>query len=381
MKICMLDPLFLPYFGGTEKHVYEVGMRLKKNYNHEVSVLTSRLPGTSQRESIDGLEIFRSDSIYLENLPSFLPPPYTIAPLHVFDLLSQEADIFHIHNRFWYYLGTLAAIKLRSKKLVMTLHNAKPEGISFMTDKSAALYDFVWGYRLMEMADRIVAVSEWTKQVTVPGYLQHKCTVIHNGIDTDNFTPEKDGSAIRERFGVRGRLLLSNGRLVTQKGFCYLMDAFARIKEEFPDATLIVIGKGPLRKSLEEQCSQLGIEKSVHFVTGIPEDELPLYYRAADLFILPTLWEPCAIVLTEALASGLPIITTDAGGNPELVSRECGILVPAHDAEALYQGARSLLEDPERRMSMGKASREYALAHLSWSVVAKKMDGLYQGLM
>jgi glycosyltransferase involved in cell wall biosynthesis len=381
MKVCMLDPLFLPYFGGTEKHVYEVGRRLKKNYNYDISILTSRLPGTSQKELIDGMNIFRSDSIYLENLPSFLPPPYTIAPFHVFDLLNQEADIFHIHNRFWYYLGTMAAIKLRSKKLVITLHNAKPDGISFMTDKSAALYDFLWGYRIMEMADRIVAVSEWTKQVTVPKYLQHKCTVIHNGIDIEHFTPEKDGSKIREKFNVAGPLLISNGRLVPQKGFCYLMDAFARIRADFPDATLIVIGKGPLKSRLQEQCKSLGIEESVHFVTGIPEEELPLYYSAADLFIFPTLWEPCAIVLTEALSSGLPILTTDAGGNPELVTESCGRLVPTHDAQALHREAKLLLNDPSKLKSMGQASRERAVKCLSWSVVAKRMDELYQSLM
>ena len=381
MEICMLDPLFYPYFGGTEKVVYEFGKRLAKK--HGISVLTSQIPGTSPYEEIEGMKVYRTPCIYLKNLPSFMPPPYTISLLFVRDLLKRaDADIFHIHCRYFYYLGTLLSIKyLMRKRLMLTLHNAKPEGISFMTDKSAALYDGVWGHRIMENCNRIVAVSRYTKEVTVPHYLQHNAEVVYNGVDEKRFRPRKD-SSIREKLGIGDApLLLTNGRLVTQKGMYYLIEAFYMLKKDFRDAKLIVIGKGPLRDELGSQCFRLGIQDSVYFVTGIPEDELPLYYNAATLFVLPTLWEPSAVVLYEALASGKAIVTTRAGGNPEIVSSDCGILVPPRNPHELYDKMKLLLDDGRLRRRMEGSSRKRAVGNFTWDIAAKRYEGIYKKVL
>jgi len=380
-RICMLDPLFYPYQGGTEKHVLEVGKRLVKDYRHDITVLTSRLPGTLAHSELDGIKIIRTPSLYLDRLPSFLPPPFTIAPFHAFDLMKQDAQIIHIHNRYWYHAATLGAIKLRKKKLVLTLHNARPEGISFAADKLGAIYDFFWGQRIMEMSERTIAVSEWTKRTTVPKFLQDKCTVIYNGIDVKHFSPKVDGSVIRKKLGIgKSPLLLSNGRLVPQKGFSYLIDAFAKLKKDLPLAKLVIIGKGPLRPALDSRIEQLGISRSVKFVTGIPETEMPLYYAAADLFILPTLWEPCAVALLEAMASGKPIVTTNAGGNPELVTKACGVLTAPRDSQALYEAAVKLLFDKNRLERMGKASRKRAVDNFTWDNTARKTDAVYKSI-
>ena len=380
-KLCMLDPLFYPYQGGTEKHVLEVSKRLVKDYQQDITVLTSSLPGTLAHAEMDGIKIIRTPSLYLDLLPPFLPPPYTISPFHALEVMGQDAQIFHIHNRYWYHAATLGAIKLRKKKLVLTLHNAKPEGISFATDKLGAIYDLFWGQWIMEMSDRIIAVSEWTKRKTVPKRLQDRCTVIHNGIDVERFSPKVDGSVIRKKLGIgKAPLLLSNGRLVTQKGFYYLIEAFAKLKKDLPLAKLVIIGKGPLQHALDSQIKQLGLSGSVNFVTGIPETEMPLYYAAADLFILPTLWEPCAVALLEAMASGKPIVTTNAGGNPELVTNGCGVLTSPRDGQALYEAAVKLLFDKNRLEKMGDASRKRAVNYFTWDITARKTDAVYKNI-
>lgn len=381
MEICMLDPLFYPYFGGTEKVVYEFGKRLAKK--HGISILTSQIPGTSPYEEIEGMKVYRTPSIYLKNLPSFMPPPYTISPLLIRDLFKRaDVDIFHIHCRYFYYLGTLLSIKyLLRKKLTLTLHNAHPEGISFMTDSSAALYDAVWGNRIMENCDRIVAVSRYTKDVTVPSYLKHNVEVVYNGVDEKHFKP-RERSLIREKFAVGGApLLLTNGRLVTQKGMYYLIEAFYSLKKDFKDAKLIIIGKGPLKDELASQCFRLGVQDSVHFVTGIPEDELPLYYNAATLFVLPTLWEPSAVVLYEALASGKAIVATRVGGNPEIVNSKCGLLVPPRNPEELYNAMKLLLDDEKLRKKMEKSSRERAVENFTWDIAAKRYESVYKDIL
>jgi glycosyltransferase involved in cell wall biosynthesis len=296
-------------------------------------------------------------------------------------LKRKEADIFHIHCRYFYYLGTILAIKqIMRKKLMLTLHNAKPAGISFMTDKCAALYDAVWGYRIMENCDRITAVSRYTKEVTVPHYMQDKTEVVYNGVDEKRFKPRKDDS-IREKFGIGDApLLLTNARLIPQKGLYYLIEAFYMLKKEFRDAKLIIIGKGPLRDVLGSHCFRLGVQDSVFFVTGIPEQELPLYYNNATLFVLPSLWEPSAVVLYEALASGKAIVATRVGGNPEIVSGECGVLVPPHNAHELYDKIKLLLEDEKMRRRMERNSRKRAVENFTWDIAAERYERIYKKL-
>ena len=180
MHICHLDPLFHPYHGGAEKVVYEVSRRLTDR--HRISVLTSRLPNTKPREKLAGMEIVRaSPSIYLENMPSFVPPPFTIVPFFNCLLLKHDADLYHIHNRFWYYYGTMLNLKLlKRKKLALTLHNALPKGISPTVDYGSLAYDLLVGRRWMELSNVIIAVSEYTRDVTVPKRLHHKVHVVHN---------------------------------------------------------------------------------------------------------------------------------------------------------------------------------------------------------
>jgi glycosyltransferase involved in cell wall biosynthesis len=233
----------------------------------------------------------------------------------------------------------------------------------------------------MENCDRITAVSRYTKDVTVPSYLQHNTEVVYNGVDEKRFKPRKD-SSVREKFYIgEGPLLLTNGRLVPQKGMYYLIEAFYMLKKYFKDAKLMIIGKGPLKDELASQCFRLGVQSSVSFVTGIPEEELPLYYNSADLFVLPTLWEPSAVVLYEALASGKAIVTTRVGGNPEIVNSKCGMLVPARNAPELCDKMRLLLENDRLRKRMEKSSRERAVENFTWDIAAKRYESIYKRVL
>ncbi|MEM4389056.1 MAG: glycosyltransferase family 4 protein [Candidatus Micrarchaeia archaeon] len=385
MKICHLDPLFLPYHGGAEKHVFEISRRLiKKGY--DITVLTSRLPATATSEVIEGIKVKRvNPTLYIPSFPfplSFLPPPFSIMPFQCIDVLRQDADIFHIHNRFWYGPGVLLAAKLRGKALILTLHNARPEGIDFPTDFFGLLFDLAYGRRIMELADKIICVSEYTKRVTVPPRLWEKCIVITNGVDTQRFNPRVSGERVRKKLGIPtdAPLILCNARLVRQKGLPYLIDAFALTKRDFTGAKLVVIGKGPLKEELLAQATRLGVDRDFVITTGIPEDELPEWYAAADLFVLPSVWEPCAVVLLEALASGKPIVATNIGGNPELVTRECGLLVRARDADALYAAMARLLAAPALRRKMARAARRRAERLFSWDIVAEKIHKVYQSI-
>ena len=369
--------------------VYEVSKRLTRK--HDITVLTSRLPNTAQSETLDGIKIVRvSPAIYLEKMPALFPPPYTIVPFFNWDFVKQDADLFHMHNRFWYFYGTMLTLwarkALQGKKFALTLHNALPKGVSFGVDNGALAYDLLVGRRWMELANVIIAVSEYTRDVTVPKSLHYKVHVAHNGVDVKRFDPAKKGDAIRKKLGIDADafVVLENARMIEQKGYPYLLDAFAMLKKKRKNAELIAIGKGPLKGMLEQMSRRLGIAESVHFVTGIPEEELPLYYRAADIFAHSAVWEPCAVVMPEALASGLPVVAARIGGNPEQIGEErdgCGLLVEPRDAKAMFEKMDYLYENDNVRKRFGKNARERAVKKFAWEVVAEKWDRAYQSVV
>jgi len=383
----MLDPLFYPYFGGTEKVVLEVGSRLVRDHGYEIDVLTSMIPQARgvKREDIKGLHVHRTPSIYLEKLPSFLPPPFTVSPLLNWHLVlsDRHADVYHIHNRYWYQLGTLASVKmLLRRRLMLTIHNARPTGIASDVDFWGGFYDDTFGRLMFDACDRINCVSRAALEATVPEDLRAKCAVVYNGVDTALFSPERGSAGVREGLGIRdsGPIIMSNGRLITQKAFSHLLEAFAGVKREFKDAHLVIVGKGPLKEELTRQASDLGIGGSFTITTGIPEDRLPLFYNAADIFALPSLYEPSAVVLYEALACGRPIVATAVGGNREIVSENCGRFVEPRDPAALEKALLLLLGDDALRKTIGAASRKRAVEEFDWSIIAKEWDKSYKAL-
>ncbi len=387
LRVCMLDPLFFPYYGGTEKVVLEVGSRLVRDHGYHVDVITSMIPQAKgvRREDIKGINVIRSPSVFFERMPLFLPPPFTFTPSINRDMTreSADSDIFHVHNRFWYSPSTYRKVKRAiGKKLMLTIHNARPRGISPSVDFWGGLYDDMIGNWIFSMCDRINCVSQAAMVDTIPDPIHGRCSVVYNGVDTSKFKPGLDFSGLREDLGMgEGPIILSNGRLIEQKGFRYLIDAFSAVRREIKDAQLVIIGRGPLKERLTQQASSLGLGGSVRFVTGIPEPELPLYYGMADIFALPSLYEPSAVVLYEALSSAKPVVATSAGGNREIVSPECGEIVPPRDPEALARSMIGLLTDRVRRVEMGRNSRERAVERFDWDVIANEWDRSYRQMV
>lgn len=385
MRICMLDPLFFPYMGGTEKVVKEVGSRLVRNHGHEVQVLTSMIPQAYGREveEIDGMEVVRSPSLYLERLPGFLPPPFTISPRIRREMRTRcaGADAYHVHNRFWYPLSTYREAKQKGAKLLLTIHNARPRGISRQVDRWGGLFDDIFGQKVFDQCDHINCVSKATLEGTIPERFRGRSGVIYNGVDTALYRPGLDASELRGRLGLGpGPIILSNGRLVEQKGFPTLIKALQLVRGEIADAQLVVIGRGPLKDELERGAAGLGLKDALRFVSGIPEEEMPLYYNMAEVFALPSYYEPSAVALYEALGCGRPIVATSAGGNPEIVTPECGHIIPAREPEAMAERLLELLSDQNLRRSMGQASRQRAETLFDWDVIAREWDRTYRAL-
>lgn len=362
--------------------VKEVGSRLVRDHGHEVQVLTSMISQALGREmeDIDGMQIVRSASLYLERLPAFLPPPFTISPMIRREIRTRcgGTDVYHVHDRFWYPLSAYHEAK-RQGKLFLTVHNARPHGISGQVDRWGSLFDDVVGRRLFGLCDHINCVSRAAPESTIPERHRNKAEVIYNGVDASQYRPGLDASELRERLGLGpGPVILSNGRLVEQKGLHVLITALQPVRRRVRDARLVIVGRGPLKDELRRHAASRGVGDAVSFVTGISENELPVYYNMADIFALPSLYEPSAVVLYEALGCGRAVVATSAGGNPEIVPPKCGRIVPPGDPGTLAESLVEVLTDSGLRRSMERASRQRAESLFDRDVIASAWDRAYQ---
>lgn len=170
--------------------------------------------------------------------------------------------------------------------------------------------------------------------------------IVHCGIDPDRYAPPAEA----------GKRLLFVGRLAGVKGVPILLDAVKALKARHPELTLTLIGDGPDRAALEAQAAPLG--ETVAFLGYRSQSEVAEALRNSDLFVLPSFAEGVPVVLMEAMASSLPVVTTRIAGVPELVTQwETGLLVPPGDAVALTEALDRLLSDPSQRHAMGAAGR------------------------
>lgn len=364
MKVCMINPFFYPYVGGTENYLYELSRRLVSDYGCKVSVVTSRLDGTKKEEVIDGIRVKRLPSMVFKNLPSLLPPPYAI-PLSFPLREYRRADILHLHNRFFLGYNAVAFLKmLLGKPLFLSLHNSRTSGIDAPTDFLGGIFDGTLGNMVIRSADRIIANSQNTLDTTAP-FAKQKARVIYNGIDAEKYRrlPVEKGG---------GFTIISVARLQPQKGFEYLIRAMPLL----PECRAVIVGGGPDMQRLERIAENEGVAGRVEFTGKISNEELFKRYSSADAFVLPSTWEPFGIAILEAMCFELPVIASNAGGIPEVVG-DAGLLFQSRNPADLASKVRMLLVDRALGNKLGKQGRERAEKVFNWDTITGQVHGFY----
>jgi glycosyltransferase involved in cell wall biosynthesis len=215
-------------------------------------------------------------------------------------------------------------------------------------------------------ASSMTAVSDHLRELAQKTSSQAKIQVIHNGVDAAHFTPGNKP----EQFTV-----LYVGRLIARKGVTHLVRAFRESCDEVKDPRLIIVGEGPERLPLQEYCRHEGIEDLVSFMGILDHKELPSVYRRASVFVMPALEEAMPNALLEAMASGLPLITTDTGAR-EMID-ENGIVVSIGSDLAIRDAISQYIRDPELLERHRKQSRLLA-ERTTWAGVANAYLELYE---
>lgn len=286
-------------------------------------------------------------------------------------LRRKNFDLVHTHSTEAGIIGRLAA-HCAGFPSVHTVH-----GVPFAEDRHEALNRFVLACEraVAPMTDRIItnadAIADEYLQLGIGRHDQY--TTVYSGIDVERFAtadpaPDLPGDGLR---------ITMVGRLVEGKGLGVLLDAVAELDRT--DVTVSVVGDGPERGTFEADIRNRGLADIVHTLGY--RDDIDRILAASDVFVLPSFREGTPRVITEAMASGLPIVATDIAGIPEQVTDgENGYLVSTGDPKALADRLNRLLDDAGRRAAFGEQSRA-RVEQFSTNAMITDLDAVYQGIL
>jgi len=226
-------------------------------------------------------------------------------------------------------------------------------------------------------ADARIQISEYMAKECE--FYEYRPQVIPKGIDLDRFNPSVDGYDVRRKYAPNNeKLILTVCRLEPRKNLETLILCAKIIKDKQKKIKFIIIGDGVEKNKLERLIKELELQGMVVLVGAIPyfSEELPRYYRASDLFVLPTLYEGFGWVFMEAMACGLPIITTDVGSNPEIVG-DVGILLPPKRADLFAYTILNLLNDGEKQQIMCRKGFN-RISKYAWDKIIPQYASIYE---
>jgi len=362
MHILHIYKDYYPVLGGMENHIKMLAEALVQR-GHQVTVLATDPTSKTHIEDMQGVRVIKAG-----RLATVASAPLSIS-LPVW-LWRQRPDIAHLH--FPYPVGELSQLLFgRAPHMVITYHSdvVRQKGL-------LQLYrPFLW--RVLHKAERIIATS--SNYIDSSPYLsqvREKCRVIPLGVEVERFE-HADVARVQEiRAAYGSPLLLFVGKLRYYKGLQYLLQAMSTLP-----AKLLVIGSGPMQNEWRLLSESLGLSTKVFFLGEVDDQDLPAFYRACDIFILPASErsEAFGTVQIEAMASGLPVVCTELGTGTSFVNvhGETGLVVPAKDVPALAAAISSLLLDEPGRRRMGERGRERALGEFSLSTMVDRTARLY----
>lgn len=238
---------------------------------------------------------------------------------------------------------------------------------------------------VLKKADLFVAISERTKiALMLEGVEEKRIVVIPAGLDLTRFQPGNKDKQLLKQLNISRRDFVVSfiGRFTYEKGIFELLNAFALLTKKIDNLILFLVGEGPLKKKMTERIKRLNIEKKVRFAS-FPYKKMPNVHRLANVFVLPSIplrgWqEQFGMVLIEAMASGIPIITTASGSIPEVVGDSALLIQPA-DTLAIYEAILKIYHNKNERQNLIKKGLARA-KNFDCNLIAKKLEEAYEKL-
>lgn len=371
MRVAMLSKLYPPWVGGLEAHVSQLAHAVSARHaDVDVSVITgheARAPASVERH--DRVTVYRATTV-----GRIVRTPITLGTRAL--VQAARPHVIHVHSpNPWAEL--VAPLDDRGLRVVVTYHHDVVR-----QKRLFRLYAPILD-RLLRRADRIIV---WSPQMIDSPVLRghaDKIEVIPGGIETSRFLPTAESRQrarqLRETVAPRGPVVLFVGRLVYYKGVEFLIRAMRDV-----EATLLIVGQGEREPACRAMVGRLGLESRVRFLTNVSHEDLPLYYQASDLLVLPSSHstETFGLVQVEAHASALPSICTALPTGVTFVNVHgvTGLVVPPRDATRLAAAMNQLLDDSRTREAMGRRAQQRAIDCFDIGRCADAMVRIYRQL-
>ena len=368
MKILrVVGDIYPDVTGGLEIHAHEMS-KMQAHCGHEVTVFTSNNGNLPEVEFKDGYRIIRysriikifGNSISLDLLIKLVKN-------------RNKFDVIHAHSHLFLSTNVCALMRfIGSSPLIISNHGLMSASAPVWFNKQ---YLKTIGKWTLNRADKIICYTDGEKEnLEKLGIDPRKIIVIHNGVDTTLFTcrtPEKTTDK---------KQILWVGRFVTGKGVGYLIDAFFRVLIKIPNAHLVLVGVGPEKLAIEDKIKKLHLQSSVTIIDYLDNDKLPQIYKNSDIFVLPSLMEGVPRTILEAMACGVPVVTTNL---PHLVNiiEGAGLIVPPKDPTLLSDAILTILEDASIAENMGQRGRNKVEQEYSWEDTVGKVLALYSSVI
>jgi len=368
--------------GGAGIVAYNLAVQMAKR-GHDVYVFTT----AQARDEGDSLSKYDNISV-IRYKSNFTVGQGSIALKHLISPLFSGVDLDVVHS----HVGNLPAplggaiySKRKNVPFVITHHGDWRDDFGTLGRRAGVfLYNHFLCDRLFSKSDKIIALSKLhLARSRILRKFQNKTIIIPNGINLSDFQISQSQDKCRDMLNLPAekRIVLFLGSLVSQKGPQILLSAMKTVQRRYPDTYLVVCGSGWLKENLIETATKSKLKDNVVFTGYVPTDRTPLYYRAADIFVLPSFSEALPLTLLEAGAAGLPIVATDVGGVSDILHDGVnGLITKIGDPEDLAGKIVSLLDDKELREEMAKKGQVFAKRY-SWRTVADETESVYLDLI
>ena len=404
MKIGLLSYRSHPYSGGQGIYIRHLSKALN-NLGHDVSVISGqpypdldksinliKVPGLGLFESGDRLSAFRLSFLwnplnlyewFTVNTGGF-PEPYTYGR-RVYKFLKESKFKFDVLLDNQSLSSSLLRIQ-ENYPLAVTIHHPitkdhklEIENASNWKERlsSKRWHNFLpMQKRVAPKLRNIICVSQPSKEDVISEFKvdEERITVIPNGIDIETFRPSLKNKPFEYN------IVTTASADIPLKGLRNLILALPRVIKEFPSTSLTVIGKSPKKSKLHKLIDDLDLEDRISFRSGIDEEEIVDIYHNSDIAVIPSLYEGFGFGAGEAMACGVPLISTDSGGLKQVIGDSALKIKPGSVVE-IEEGISKLFYDEAIRKDLIKKGRKRMEEYFDWKIAAKSYVNLFEGLI
>ncbi|HEV3121537.1 MAG TPA: glycosyltransferase family 4 protein [Isosphaeraceae bacterium] len=372
LRICYVVSYFHPFSSGAERQALAQGTELVRR-GHQVHVVTHRVPGYPPDETVRGIQVHRC--VKSSKSGPLFGLTFVAGVARALCRLRSQYDLVHTHQGLWEAVATgLARSWLRGAP---TLVQPASSGYYGEAEQLARTRGSGLLRRLILRNTTLAAISaDIERQWQALGFPAGRIVRMASGVDSAHFRPGP--STLESRLPPRPRVVFT-GRLHPQKNLELLVDAWPAVASRVR-AHLVLVGGGDWRQSLEDRARSLGVADFIHFIGAVADPAE--YLRAADAFALPSVAEGMSNSLLEAMATGLPCLASNIGGNTDLLEHgQTGLLVGSADRESWSGALLQVLEDRSLAGRLGAAARQRVEAEFALPVVVDRYMALYRQLL